>query len=82
MLMIGFMLPELDGSYSWIDGTDVVYTRWGTDAPRWEGQPNNCVRMVFEETINVYANWQDSYACDGGGWLHLACKGSTGLYIQ
>ncbi len=47
---------DKDGTYKWLDGWPVFFTKWGRNEPSM-GEGEGCVR------VNSDVNWQD-HGCD------------------
>ncbi|KAH7699081.1 hypothetical protein AAVH_33817, partial [Aphelenchoides avenae] len=60
---IGFVDPEWDRTFAWIDGSKINYTNWGPGQPNWElGQGRGCVHLWSDSTdltSPYFGTWND-----------------------
>ncbi|XP_030257783.1 macrophage mannose receptor 1-like [Sparus aurata] len=57
---------DLDGTFEWMDGSQVVFQRWNTDQPKFQSYDENCASM------SIYHGFWHNYNC--GNEFRSLCK--------
>uniref|UniRef100_A0A667XPX9 Mannose receptor, C type 1b n=1 Tax=Myripristis murdjan TaxID=586833 RepID=A0A667XPX9_9TELE len=65
---------DLDETYSWMDGSPVLFQRWDEEQPDFKNNDENCVAMTY------YTGFWRDYNC---GWEHESiCKRSISVPVN
>lgn len=67
MTWIGFVDPEWDRTYVWVDGSKVNYTNW------YPGEPNGALGQGLTGCAHLYSDMSNTASPYIGAWNDHSC---------